>query len=101
MPNGAQLALQAVLGIRFVLGAVFVGLTRPDFTPFCVARSSVLPIAVVVIALDGVITAGLAWRAMSMGALGKGQKKPLILIILAFALWTGVSFISQANWSLY
>jgi hypothetical protein len=32
-------------------------------------------------------------RSMSLGAPGRGQKKALILIIVAFALWTGVGFV--------
>jgi hypothetical protein len=77
------------------MGAVFVGFTRPHFAPVCVARTSVLPIAIVVLALDVVIITGLTIRSVSISAPGRGQKKPLIFIIVAFALWTGVRLPSQ------
>jgi hypothetical protein len=95
IPTLSQLILQFALGVRLVIGAVFVGFTRPHFAPVCVARISVLPIAIVVLAFDVVIITGLTIRSMSISAPGRGQKKALILIIVAFALWTGVRLPSQ------
>ena len=86
-----QLILQSVLGVRFIFGAVLVGFTRPDFTPVCVPHTSVLPIAVVVLALDGIIIASLVAQALSMDLPRMGENKGLIPITIGFALWTGVS----------
>jgi hypothetical protein len=66
----------------------------------CVAGTSVLPIAIAVIALDVIIIGMLAIRAYLIG-LFKGmqpssqqeQGKALVLILVGFTLWTGVGFI--------
>lgn len=63
-----------------------MALTRPDFAPVCVANTSVLPIAIVVLALEVIIIGVLVIR----GSRGNGNKA-LIFSILAFAVWTGVS----------
>jgi hypothetical protein len=95
-----RLILQAILGFRFIIGLILVGFTRPDFAPVCVAGTSVLPIAIAVIALDVIIIGMLAIRAYLIG-LFKGmqpssqqeQGKALVLILVGFTLWTGVGFI--------
>lgn len=86
-----QLILQSVLGIRVIVGVVLVGFTRPDFAPVCVARTSVLPIAVVVLALDAIIIAALTAQILSMGVPRMRENKGLLPITVGFALWTGVS----------
>jgi hypothetical protein len=91
------LVLQAILGVRTVLGLVLVGVTRPDFAPVCVARTSALPIAILVLALDAIIIGMLAARALST-SMPKGgqpnmqqdQSKALILSIVGFSVWTAV-----------
>lgn len=89
--TASQLILQTILGVRFIVGAVLVGITRPDFAPVCVARTSVLPIAIVVLGLDAIIIALLAVRSLSIGMPRKEQNKALILVAAGSALWTGVS----------
>jgi hypothetical protein len=99
-----QYLLQGVLVIRLIVGGVLVGLTRPDapqFSPVCAAHTSVLPIAIMVLALDFVIIGVSIIRIFSMGIFsdmrvaGKStireQSKALIFGVLAYALWTGVS----------
>ncbi len=98
--SGVQhMLVQALLGVRFVLGMVFVGFSRPQFNPVCVPVSSVLPVAVIVVALDAVIIAALAIRAFSAGLVkevrqnepGSLRSKSILLVIVGFAIWTAVS----------
>ena len=94
-----QMVMQVVLGGRLVVGMVFVGLSRPLADPICLPRSSVLPVAIVVIALDAALILGLAWLAISAGFLrhirGHEQEAPrsksILLVIVGFAIWTAVS----------
>jgi hypothetical protein len=98
-----QYLLQGVLAVRLIAGGVLVGLTRPDapkFSPVCAAHASVLPVAIVVLALDFVIIGASIIRIFSMGVFndmrvaGKSslreQSKALIFGVLAYAMWTGV-----------
>lgn len=91
----------ALLVIRGVGGGVFVGFTRPQFEPVCVARSELLPISIAVLALDGIIlgiilirffTLGL-WAAMSDGRseTNQEQSKALGISVVGLAIWMGVS----------
>jgi len=98
-PGARQLIPQAVVGARFVLGMVFVGLSRPLADPICLARSSVLPVAIILIAVDAVIILGLVWLAFSAGLVrhirGHEEEAPrsksILLVIAGFAVWTAVS----------
>lgn len=103
MGNGTKvtverLVLQAILGIRLVVGGLLVGFTRPDFAPTCVARTSVLPISIVAIALDFIIISVLVIRALSSGMFKDMREantqiersRALLMSIGGFALWTGV-----------
>lgn len=95
-----QILPQALLGVRFVLGMVFVGFSRPLFDPVCVPHSSVLPLAILVVALDAVIIAGLAGLAFSAGLVtdvrenraGAARSKSILLVIVGSAIWTAVGF---------
>ncbi|KAF4637775.1 hypothetical protein G7Y89_g294 [Cudoniella acicularis] len=75
-----QLVLQGILVIRMIVGGLLVGFTRPDFAPVCVARTSVLPISIVVLALD-VIIIGVSIIRVTR----RESSKPLMLSILGFA----------------
>lgn len=91
----AQMVPQGLLLGRFILGAVFVGLSRPEFNPVCVPTSSVLPVAIVTVALDAVIIATLAWRALSGGMVrsvsrGSARSKSVLLTLTGLAIWTAV-----------
>ena len=98
-----QYLLQGVLVIRLIAGGALVGFTRPDapqFSPVCAAHTSILPVAIVVLALDFVIIGVTIIRIFSMGIYGdmrvagkstiREQSKALIFGVLAYALWTGV-----------
>lgn len=82
-----QLVLQGILGIRLIAGGLLVGFTRPDFKPVCVARTSVLPISIVVLVLDAIIIGVSLIRVLR-----KERSKGLMICMVGFAVWTGVSF---------
>lgn len=93
-----RLILQVVLLARLVAGGLLVGFTRPQFEPVCLAQTSVMPIAIVVLVLDAVIVGVLLVRAMSLGMFGNmsgkdgsEQNKALIFSIFGFGFWTAVS----------
>ena len=91
----AQMVPQGLLLARFILGAVFVGLSRPEFNPVCVPTSSVLAVAIVTVALDAVVIATLAWRALSGGMVrdvsrGSARSKSVLMILTGLAIWTAV-----------
>ncbi len=100
-----QLIPQVLILGRFIVGGVFVGFTRPQVDTFCVATASMLPVAVVVIALDVVIILLLTFRAFSTGLIadiqeGKsdsGRSKAVALVMLGFTMWTAVrvSYLSR------
>ncbi|KUJ20424.1 uncharacterized protein LY89DRAFT_443229 [Mollisia scopiformis] len=93
-----RLILQGVLLARLVAGGLLVGFTRPQFEPVCVAETSVLPIAIIVLALDAIIVGVLLVRAASLGMFqdmsgksGSEQSKALVLSIFGFGFWTAMS----------
>lgn len=94
----------ALLAARFVLGAVFVGLSKSEFNTVCVPVSSILAIGVVVVAVDAVIVAIMFFRAVSVGLFKKmqdggqdsGRGKAVIAMLIGFSLWTAVSLV--ATW---
>lgn len=89
---------QALIAARFVVGGVFVGFTRPQVDTFCVARSSVLPVAIVVIVLDGLIIASLAVGAFTSGLVADAREgkassprsKCILFVMAGFVIWTAV-----------
>ncbi|CAK7200022.1 hypothetical protein SEUCBS139899_002710 [Sporothrix eucalyptigena] len=91
-----QMALQALVVTRFVVGCVFVGFSRPQFNPVCVPMSSMMPVAIVVIVLDVVLILALAVMAAMSGLISAardggsdaGRSKSILLVIVAFAIWT-------------
>ncbi|KAK2064876.1 hypothetical protein LY76DRAFT_600749 [Colletotrichum caudatum] len=89
-PAGA-VAYQAVLGVRFVLGGVFVGFQKAQIATVCVARNDLLAIGAVVMATDFVIIAMLAFRASSIGIKSVQSKTAIMRTILGLALWTAAS----------
>jgi len=90
---------QVFVAARFIVGGVFVGFTRPQVDTFCVARSSLMPIALTVIALDGVIIASLASRALMTGLVTDAREhktssprsKCILFVMVGFVIWTAVS----------
>ncbi|KAK3316369.1 hypothetical protein B0H66DRAFT_292956 [Apodospora peruviana] len=96
--SAIQLIPQLLVLGRLIAGGVFVGFTRAQTDTFCVATSSVVPIAIVVIALDVVILLLLGVRAMTSGLVANmkkgpdsGRSKGLMFVMLGFAIWTATS----------
>jgi hypothetical protein len=89
------------MGTRVVAGAVFVGFTRPQFAPLCVARSDSIPVTALILALDGIIISMIAIRIVMLGLLNdfragapktkQEQSKALVYCAAGFTFWTGVS----------
>lgn len=90
-----QIVPQGLLVARLVMGGVFVGLSKPQFNTVCVPISSVLIVAIVTVALDGVIIATLAARAFSVGLVSRMQDSPrckaIVLVLVGLLVWTAVS----------
>lgn len=96
----AELIAQAILSLRFVTGGLLVGFTRPQFAPVCVARTSLLPISIIVLVLDLILFGVFLIRALSSGMIGELHgssgvtaevNKGLVWSILGLLLWTGAS----------
>jgi hypothetical protein len=104
-----QIILQALVVTRFVVGCVFVGFSRPQFDPVCVSTSSVMPVAIVVVVLDVVLIVTLAVMAIMTGLISDvregrleaGRSKSILLVIVAFAVWTAVCSILFSPFRLY
>jgi len=93
-PTVWQMVPQFVVLGRFIAGAVFAGFSRPQTDTFCVATSSMFPVAVVVIVLDVVTLLLLTARAFS--SVNEVKESELAkrvsykLVLLGFAIWTAV-----------
>lgn len=100
--SAGQIVPQVLLGVRFVLGAVFVGLSRPQFNTVCVPVSSVLALAITLVVVDAVIVAILAGRAISVGLIKKMQdggqdsarSKAVVATLIGLTIWMAVSLIA-------
>jgi hypothetical protein len=89
--------LCALMGIRIVMGAIFVGYARPQFAPVCVARSDFLPASVAVMVLDMIIVGVVAIRVFTLGLLDvirevrsstkQEQSKALVYCTGGLLLW--------------
>lgn len=105
--SAAQYIVQGILAGRLVLGAVFVGLSKPEFDTVCVPLSSVPIVAIVVVALDAVIILALAGRAIAAGSISKMQNggqdgarsKAVFAVLIGLAIWTVVSLLID-SWDL-
>ena len=101
--SAGQLIPQLLILGRLVAGGVFAGFTRAQTDTFCVASSSIVPIAIVVIAMDVAILLLLALRAFRTGVVAnmKGpdthRSKAIMFIMLGFAIWTAVCFVSGSR----
>lgn len=89
--------LQGLLGIRLIVGGILAGVTRPQFAPTCIATTSILPVAIVVLVMDLIIVGALLVQAGSLGMFRdnredrKLQNRALLLVIAGFAIWTVTS----------
>ncbi|KAG8157497.1 hypothetical protein KVR01_012539 [Diaporthe batatas] len=94
-----QIIPQVFLAIRFVLGAVFVGLSRPQFNAVCVPVSSVLALAITLVVVDAVVVTVLAGRAISVGLIKKMQdggqdsarSKAVVATLIGLIIWMATS----------
>ncbi|KAL3420656.1 hypothetical protein PVAG01_07101 [Phlyctema vagabunda] len=104
----ARIILQIILGFRVVAGGLLAGFTRPQFTPFCVAYTSLLPASIIVLALDAIIIGVLLIQALSLGLFRdmrggqrsdkQEQSKAVVVTIFGFAFWTGLSVPMILGW---
>ncbi|KAL7932707.1 hypothetical protein V8C35DRAFT_328325 [Trichoderma chlorosporum] len=91
-----SLAMQGGLLVRFILGAIFVGVQRPQFEPVCVASNLILPIGVIVMMADIAMVVALSTKvvlAKKSNAL-RPELSPanaLIFITAGLGIWTGLS----------
>jgi len=98
--SAGQLIPQLLILGRFVAGGVFAGFAKPQVDSFCVAVSSMLPISIVIIALDVVIILFLAGRAFSTGVISDIQRstketsrsKAVVWVLIGFTVWTAVGW---------
>lgn len=91
-----SLAMQGALLVRFILGAIFVGVQRPQFEPVCVARNLILPIGVIVMVTDVAMVAALSTKvvlAKKSNALRPEltRTNALIFVTAGLGIWTGLS----------
>ncbi|KAF3072016.1 hypothetical protein CFAM422_005653 [Trichoderma lentiforme] len=91
-----SLAMQGALLVRFILGAIFVGVQRPQFEPVCVARNLVLPIGVIVMVTDVAMVVALSTKvvlAKKSNALRPEltRTNALIFVTAGLGIWTGLS----------
>ncbi|KAJ0165694.1 hypothetical protein CTA2_10321 [Colletotrichum tanaceti] len=89
-PVGTML-YQAALGVRFVLGAVFVGFQKAQIATVCVARNDGLAIGAIVMVTDFAVVAMLAFRANSIGITTVQSNKAIMWTVGALGLWTATS----------
>ncbi|KAH6610608.1 hypothetical protein Trco_000628 [Trichoderma cornu-damae] len=91
-----SLVLQGALFLRFIIGAVFVGVQRPQFDPVCVASSLVLPIGIIVLVVDMAMVMALSTKAV-LAKNGSALRpelagtNTLTFVAAGLGLWTGHS----------
>ncbi|KAL7946523.1 hypothetical protein V8C42DRAFT_38741 [Trichoderma barbatum] len=91
-----SLAMQGALLVRFILGAIFVGVQRPQFDPVCVASNLVLPIGVIVMLTDIGMVAALSAKfvlAKKSNSLRPelARTNGVVLVTAGLGIWTGLS----------
>ncbi|KJZ74661.1 hypothetical protein HIM_06011 [Hirsutella minnesotensis 3608] len=95
----ANVVSQVIFVLRFILGAIYVAVQRPQYKPICVGATLVVPVAIVVIAMDFVIFFMLLFRSFSVGIFRDlrdknprlARSRGLLLVMLAFGLWVVLS----------
>ncbi|RSL56471.1 hypothetical protein CEP53_006792 [Fusarium sp. AF-6] len=87
------LASQGFVLVRLVLGGVFVGFQRPQLGAICLARTSVLPVGIVVSAVDLVFVAALLTKVISHGNSWEGvtSGRAALFITVGLGIWTAAS----------
>lgn len=91
---------QGLVLVRFLLGGVIVGITRPQFSSeFCVSTTLVMPLNIAGIVFDCVMAFFLlvnvfiqgSFKTVTEGNHSVVRRKVLILGIIAFAIWSALS----------
>lgn len=95
--KGNQYAIGAVIATRLVLGIIFAAFTRPQFAPICLARSSQIGMAVLIVMVDGILLAIVttcnvwhgAWREawVMPTTTRREQTKAMVFLTVGYALW--------------
>ncbi|KAH7275842.1 hypothetical protein B0J15DRAFT_383288 [Fusarium solani] len=87
------LASQGFVLVRLILGGLFVGFQRPQLGDICLARTSVLPIGIVVSAVDLVFVAALLTRVISHGNSWEGvvSGRAALFMTVGLGIWTAAS----------
>ncbi|UPK96865.1 hypothetical protein LCI18_007800 [Fusarium solani-melongenae] len=87
------LASQGFVLVRLILGGVFVGFQRPQLGDICLARTSVLPIGIVVSAVDLVFVAALLTRVVSHRNSWEGvvSGRAALFMTVGLGIWTAAS----------
>jgi hypothetical protein len=90
--------LGTLMGIRVVMGGIFVAYARPQFAPVCVARMDMPAVSVVVMALDMIIIGVLVIRLFTLGLFDaikevrsstkQEQSRALVYCTTGLCLWT-------------
>ncbi|KAL7790427.1 hypothetical protein V8C37DRAFT_417478 [Trichoderma ceciliae] len=90
------LVLQGALFLRFIIGAVFVGVQRPQFEPVCVASNLVLPVGIILMVVDMAMIMVLSTKAVlskNGNALRPelSRTNTLIFVAAGLGIWTALS----------
>jgi hypothetical protein len=90
---------QVAVFVRLVLGLVYVGETKVQFNPTCVALSGIVPVSIATIAMDAVILAALAVLALSGKVIkttvdSQDRIRAILITIASLAIWMGVKLSS-------
>lgn len=90
--------LGTLMGIRIVIGGIFVAFVRPQFAPVCVAQMDMPAVSVVVMVLDMIVIGVLVIRLFTLGLFDairevhsstkQEQSKALVYCVTGFCLWT-------------
>ncbi|CAD6506360.1 BgTH12-07286 [Blumeria graminis f. sp. triticale] len=99
--TAVHLLLQGSLFVRIIAGGVFLGFTRPDFRPTCLARRTTPMISIVVMGLDSLIIWVLIIRSLVMMLRrnrgnssfnpNMAQIRAYCFVLLGFVVWVGSS----------
>ncbi|ROV87416.1 hypothetical protein VMCG_10715 [Cytospora schulzeri] len=97
--GAGQYVFQGLLAGRFILGAVFVGFSRHQMVTICAPVSSILALAIAVVAVDVGVVAILAARAASVGLFWRlkesGQHsargRAVAAVLIGLAVWLAAS----------
>lgn len=99
VPQAESLLTQGAIIMRFILGAVFVGLQRPQLDTVCITTTSLLPFGVVLLAADLAFTTVILIRVISFGLVKdmrqgtatSGRSRAALFTIAGLGIWTAMS----------